>query len=214
MGSSSLSQLGGRRLRCTRPTSALVLAVVAALAAAARVPPPAQASLAPGVPSPDSAAARFQDALRAGSWRTVAGLLHPAARDDFRRWVDIIVAADETGRTGRAIFGEMRPEAVAALPDSVVFVRTLERLMADMPGLLHALVARDIEILGSVLEPPELAHAVYRNSDLLEGAVPEIRVMTLRRSGEDWRVTRSQELALIREALRGIASRRTPPGPR
>lgn len=216
MGLTALSQLGRRlrRLRCMRPASGVVLAAAALLANAPLVPPAAPENPAPRASPPDSVALGFQNALRAGAWRTVAGLLHPEAREDFRRWVDIIIAADETGRTRRGVFGEMTSDMVAALPDSVVLVRALERLMADMPGLLHALMARDIAVLGSVREPPDLAHAVYRNTDLLQGAVPEIRVMTLRRAGEEWRVERSEELALIREAMRGIAGRRTPPSER
>jgi hypothetical protein len=75
------------------------------------------------------------------------------------------------------------------------------------------LVDRDVEIIGAVEEPPDLAHAVYRNMDRIGGAVPEIRVMTLKRSGGDWLVLETEELDLIREALRGVGRRREQPRP-
>ncbi len=107
----------------------------------------------------------------------------------------------------------MSAAQVRSLPSDTVFVRTMTVMAEDMPGLLQALVDRDVEIIGAVEEPPDLAHAVYRNMDRIGGAVPEIRVMTLKRSGGDWLVLETEELDLIREALRGVGRRREQPPP-
>lgn len=164
-------------------------------------------------PSPDSLAFEFQRALMAQGWRAVAARLHPDALKAFQQWVNELLEADASGRTRRGIFGDLSGEEVRDLPPDKVFVRAMTRLGRDMPGLLHALVAREVRILGAVSEPPDLAHVVYRNTDQLAGAVSEVRVMTLKRLSSGWRVLDTQELDLVREALRGIAHRREPPPP-
>lgn len=162
---------------------------------------------------PDSVAAEFQAALQAMAWRAAALRLHAEGLRRFNDRIDVLVDLDESGSTREAIFGRISEAEYRSLTSRDVFVRAMAALMDEMPGLLHALVVRKVHILGSVIEPPELAHVVYRSEAQLSGAVPEMRVMTLKRGTEGWRVLESQELDVIREALGGFIRRAEPPPP-
>ncbi|KPK80399.1 MAG: hypothetical protein AMS25_09155 [Gemmatimonas sp. SM23_52] len=162
---------------------------------------------------PDSVAAEFQTAIRVSAWRAAARRMHPEALRRIHRRIEQFIEVDTTGQTLEAIFGSISEAEFWALSSSEVFVRVMEAISRDIPGLLHFLVIQEIEMLGTVEEPPELAHVVYRSTLRLSGAEPEIRVMTLKRSDEGWRVLASQELDVIREAARGFLLREEPPPP-
>ncbi len=155
-------------------------------------------------PSPDSVAAEFQTALRAMAWRAAAVRMHSEALDRFRGVIDMAVELDDSGATLEELFGDTSEEQYWAASPAEVFVVSMRFMAKDMPGLVHALVVREVEILGTATEPPHLAHVVYRSEARLSGAVPEVRVMTLKRAEAGWRVLETPELDVIREALRGI----------
>lgn len=163
--------------------------------------------------TPDSLAHEFQTAIRAQAWDAVAARVHPERMERFHRWVVILLDVPGTAEARRRVLGDTSRAAYADAGPRRLFSRLLEGLSEDFPGLVHALVARDVEILGTVREGAELAHVVYRNSDRLSGAVPEIRVTTLRRTPDGWRILESDELDLIRVALQGLLRRTTPPAP-
>lgn len=104
-------------------------------------------SLAPPLvaqgPVPDSVAAEFQTALRDMAWWRVARLMHPQALQAFRARLDLMLEADEGGRTREAIFGATEAAEYGAVPPEAVFVRVIEVMGAEMPGLIHALVVRE-----------------------------------------------------------------------
>jgi hypothetical protein len=162
--------------------------------------------------APDSLAAEFQLAIRVAAWQAAARRMHPEALDRIHHRIDTLVRYDTAGKVIEAIFGGMSEEEYRSLSPGDVFVHLMEAISREMRGLLHFLVIEEIDILGTVREPPELAHVVYRSTAELSGAVPEIRVMTLKRTDEGWRVLTSQELEVIREAARGFFLRNSPPG--
>jgi hypothetical protein len=117
--------------------------------------------------------------------------------------------------TTRAPLGKLYPrgglKAYHQKSAEEVFLRVMEVLSEDAPGLVHALVVRDVEVIGHVPEGQDLAHVVYRSTADLSGAVPELRLMTVKRDGLRWRVLSSQELDILVEAFRGISRKRSPP---
>lgn len=163
-------------------------------------------------PPPDSVATEFQTALRVMAWRAAAARMHPEGLDRFRALVDMLMEVDSTA-TRAALFPELSSTEYRALDPAAVLVRVLARVAEDAPGLLHALVVRDVEIIGAVHEPPDRAYAVYRSTARLSGAEPSIRVMTLKLDGRHWKVLETDELEVIRESLRGLP-RRAHPEPR
>ena len=80
----------------------------------------------------------------------------------------------------------------------------ISAVIDDMPGLMHALYDRDDHVIGSVAENGETAHAVYRTTARISGAVPEVKVLQLRSTPDGWRVLWSDELEVIQAALRGV----------
>jgi hypothetical protein len=144
-------------------------------------------------------------------WQAAVARLHPEALADFHYRMTLLVEMDTT----RAPLDKLYPvgglEAYHRTSAEGVFLRVMEVLSEDAPGLAHALVVRDVEIIGSVPEGSDLAHVVYRSTAQLSGAVPEMRIMTMKKDGDLWRVLSSQELDILVEAFRGISRRRAPP---
>lgn len=163
--------------------------------------------------APDSLAAEFQTAIRVAAWSAAARRMHPEALERIQQRIDILVEADTTGKVIAAIFNDMSEADYRELSSADVFVAVMEAMNRHIRGVLYFIVIEDIEILGTVEEPPDLAHVVYRSSAQLSGAVPEVRVMTLKRTDEGWRVLKTPELETIREAARGFIMRQDPPPP-
>lgn len=123
-----------------------------------------------------------------------------------------MVEMDTTGGPIEKLYPEEGLPGYQRRSPEEVFLRVMEVLNTDAPGLIHALVVRDVEVVGHVPEG-DLAHVVYRSTAHLSGAEPELRLMTLKRSGSRWGVLQSQEVEILVEALRGITRKiRPPPG--
>ncbi len=162
---------------------------------------------------PDSVAEEFQSALRAVFWRGALSRLHPEALEAFHLRISILVESDTTRIPARTLYPDGGLAAFRATSREAVFLRVFEVLSQDAPGLVHALVVRDVEVIGHVPEGPDLAHVVYRSTADLSGAEPELRMMTMKRDGQRWGVKESQELDILFEAFRGISRKRSvPPG--
>lgn len=165
---------------------------------------------APGI-SPDSVAAEFQASLRGMGWRALVARMHTEGVDRIQEFMVAWVEQDPSGGILELFYGDVTLQEFESLSSDEVAARTLERVASAMPGLLHALVVREVEIVGSVPDPPELTHVVYRSTAGLQGAVPEVRVLSVKLDQGEWRVLWSQELDAIQEALRGLPLM-TPPG--
>lgn len=164
-------------------------------------------------PGPDSVATEFQAALRGVGWRAASSRLHPEALDTFHHLMTLLVEMDTTGGPIDKLYPEGGlPEFHSKAPEEV-FLRVMDVLTFDAQGLVHALVVRDVDVVGHVPEGPDLAHVVYRSTADLSGAKPELRLMTMKLDGERWRVLSSQEVDILVEAFRGISRKiRPPPG--
>jgi len=162
-------------------------------------------------PGPDSIATEFQSALRAVAWRAAVARLHPDALEDFHYRMSLLVEMDTTRAPLEKLYPRGGLEIYRRKSAEEVFLRVMEVLSEDAPGLVHALVVREVEVIGHVPEAPDLAHVVYRSTADLSGAVPELRLMTMKRDGDRWRVLSSQELDILVEAFRGISRKRSPP---
>ncbi len=154
--------------------------------------------------SPDETAGLFLRSVRAIRWGATVQFLHPETLDRFRTTVTLIADADVTGEVRRYLLTS-DSLAVLALDDAEVFQRAIGVMIDDMPGLMHALFDRDDDVIGHVSESSEAAHAVYRTTARISGAVPEVKVMELGRTEAGWRVLWSDELEVLEAALRGVA---------
>ena len=162
-------------------------------------------TLAQVTATPDSAAALFLRSVRAIRWGTAAQFMDSETLERFKTTARMMAAADVEGRVSRYLVGS-DSVALTAMEPAQVFERSVGAIIDDMPGLMHSLYDRDDEVLGHVLEGTDTAHVVYRTTARLQGAVPEVKVMQLRRAGGDgWRVLWSDELEVLEAALRGAA---------
>ena len=196
-----------RRLRAHRPLGIFL----ALLATSPFGQAPELVAQAPSL-GPDSVATEFQSALRAVAWRAALVRLHPEALEDFHLRISILVESDTTRAPIQKLYPDGGLATFRSTSKEEVFLRVLEVLSEDALGLVHALVVRDVEVVGHVPEGPEMAHVVYRSTADLSGAEPELRLMTMKRDGDRWRVRASQEVDILFEAFRGISRERRGPG--
>lgn len=153
--------------------------------------------------TPEATAELYLRSVRAIRWGATAQFLHTETLERFKQTVVLIVDPETTGELRRDLV-QTDSAGLAALPTAEVFDRAIGVVIDGMPGLMHALYDRDDEVLGHVAEGDTLAHVVYRTTARLSGAVPEVKVMRLRRSPAGWRVLWSDELGVLDAALRGV----------
>jgi hypothetical protein len=160
-------------------------------------------SLAELTATPDSSVALFLRSVRAIRWSAAAQFLDLETLGRFRTTVTMISDADATGDVRSYLVG-VDSAGLAALEAATVFDRAIGVMIDAMPGLMHSIYDRDDEVLGHVLEGDSQAHVVYRTAARISGAVPEVKVMQMRRGAAGWRVAWSDELEVLEAALRGL----------
>ncbi len=146
----------------------------------------------------------FLRSVRAIRWDAAAALLHPSTTGRFAMVVRLMIEPDTTGRVSEYFTGG-GPGRLREMAPAEIFETAVDRTIADMPGLMHAVFDRDDAIIGLVMEGPDSAHVVYRTLARISGAAPEVKVMTVGRTPDGWRVMWSDELEVIEAALRGAA---------
>ncbi|GEM_PF-1099350 len=163
----------------------------------------AQVTINEATRSPDETATLFLRSVRAIRWGTVAQFLDAEALERFQFTVTMIANADSSGEL-REYLVQRDSTGMSDLSALEVFERSIDAVIDDMPGLMHALYDRDDSVIGSVREEGGVAHTVYRTLARISGAVPEVKVMKLRSTPKGWRVAWSDELEVIEAALRGV----------
>lgn len=180
------------------------LLIIAFLTVSASPAPGQQASPIQEVTaSPEATADAYLRSVRAIRWGTTAQLVHPETLARFRFTVTVISDADAGGEL-RAYLAQTDSTGLASLTDAEVFDRAVGAVIDDMPGLMHALYDRTDDVIGAIEEDATTAHAVYRTTARISGAVPEIKVIQLARTPDGWRVLWSDELEVIQAALNGV----------
>jgi len=142
-------------------------------------------------------------------WDEYAELMHPEALQDFK---DLLVSVLEaTGETDRAtqmglvsfFDGARDAEAVIALEPEELFAAFMRGVVSQSPQMREAFAGVDFEIIGTVYEGNDLAHVVYRMQMSLEGLdMTQVDVVSLRRSGTDWRMLLTGEFEGLAEQLK------------
>lgn len=182
-----------------------------AVAGLAALPP--SASLAQtGAKPPAVVAQEFLDGFRASAWAATAQRIDAEALERFRGVVTMMTRIPRGPAFRDAILGGADSAAFEAMDDEGVFARAAAGVFTRMPGLLHALAVKDVEVVGAIRDASgDTAWAVYRSLADLSGAETEMRVMTLVRRGGRWGVSRAPEIEVLLTALRGLPLEE-PPG--
>lgn len=179
-----------------------------ALCLAARTPAllsqnaPSAAPSAAG--SPESFARRYIATLTAGDYAANAKLMHPAALASIRRFMTVLGQKDPSGATLKQLLEVPDTAAVRALTDEQVYERFLRRTMGMQAGLAEAMRSAKVDVLGHVDEGADTTHVLYRLRLTVEGVeMRKVDVLTLRRSGTEWRAMLSADIDNLVARLAG-----------
>jgi hypothetical protein len=153
--------------------------------------------------TPEAAATAFTVALRTQQYADAAALMHPDALARFRAIFLPLATHDKGAELRQQMFGAGSVDELAALDDVALFERFLRSVMSLAPEFQTILGAAEADMLGHVSEGPELAHVVYRIRLTVEGmAVTKLDVITLRKSGAEWRALLKGDIEAMAEAIR------------
>lgn len=187
-----------------RTSPAALAAVIATTSFGVNATPAhARQSLAELTATPEAVADLFLRSVRAIRWSAAAQFIDDETLERFRSTVTMMSDPDTTGQVRTYLTG-VDSAGLAELSAATVFDRAIGVMIDDMPGLMHSIYARDDEVIGHVDEGSEDGHTVYRTTARISGAVPEVKVMQMRRSPGGWRVLWSDELEVLEAALRGV----------
>ena len=158
--------------------------------------------------TPEMVTRQFGAAMRINDWVGTAELMHPDALAHFRDMFLPIVRADSTGRLCDRLFATKSAAEVAALPNAELFARFFRTLVNGAPELSGMFAGADLVPVGHVMEGNDVAHVVFRMKVAADGVtITKVQAMSLRRSGQTWRVLLSGDF----EGLAAALARRTGP---
>jgi hypothetical protein len=151
--------------------------------------------------TPEAVTRQFGAAMRANDWVGTAELMHPDALAHFRDMFLPIVTADSTGQLCDRLFATTSAAEVAALPNAELFARFFRTLVSGAPELSGMFAGADLVPIGHVLEGND-AHVVFRMKVAADGVtITKVQAMSLRRSGQTWRVLLSGDFEGLAAAL-------------
>jgi hypothetical protein len=164
----------------------------------------------PKHPPSEDVVPAYMDALRVGDWTKAGGLMHPEALAEMRQVFLALSATDESGQVAQQLFGLKEGETLEGLLPSDLFARFMSMLVSQTDGLKDMLASTRVETLGSVAESNGLAHVVYRLTRTLGTEPPsvQIEVLTVKKSGSDWRSMVPPELQGILASIKTTIAQR------
>jgi hypothetical protein len=157
-----------------------------------------------GATAPETTAA-FYEQLRKGDFEAAAGYFDPPALTEFRQSLNIINDAPPVAQAQfrQAFFGEgATAESIAKLSDADFFSSFLRTALAQAKALGKANFDK-IDILGEVMEGPDVAHVVVRNRvSVGEMEVEGMEVVSCKKRGDEWKLLVSTQMQGLANQLR------------
>lgn len=155
----------------------------------------------------------YLQALKSGQYLKAAELMHPEALEKFRGTILPLVEETAAGDGEESLLPLFRdvPDiaALRKLSPPEFFAAFFGGMVDAVPGMAEGLGSGNITPLGSVPEGDTL-HFVCRTSVSMDGLdLSEMEVVSLKRSGGNWRVLLSGEMEGIAQALRKAHSDKT-----
>jgi ABC-type transporter MlaC component len=156
-------------------------------------------SFARAAETPESAASTMLEALKQGDLTQFAGKMHPDALASFQKMMLPIAEAageDPKGQQFTQVF--MGGKGVAELRKSTpneFFQIFMGGLMKNVPQMAAMMRGSKAQVLGHVMEGPDVAHVVARmqmGTDTL--SITKMSVTSLRKDGEQWKGLLSGEI--------------------
>ena len=178
--------------------------VCAALAALALALPCAAAAQN----TPEAAAERFLQTLKARDWAGNAAAVHPVELDSMKA-AFVEVAGSDTSTAGiRAIFNVASVAELRALAPVMVYQRFAANVVGQREGMAEFLAGATFRVLGAV-PAGDTAYVVYRVTGTAGGGqASQVTVMALRRDGAGWKARLTDEVRGMITGMRAAVEQR------
>jgi len=157
----------------------------------------------------EQVAAAGMEALIKLDWEGFAEVMHPEALQGFKDMlVSVLEAAGEQDRATQAglvslFYGAQDVQSVIALEPKEFFAGFMKGVVSQSPEMGEIFAGTDVEIIGTVHEGNDLAHVVFRMGISAEGLdVTSVDVVSLKRSGTDWRMLLTANIEGLAEQLK------------
>lgn len=152
-------------------------------------------------PAPHEVLLRSSAAAKAGDWPAYASHMHPEALAGVRAMFIPIVEADTTGKVAQTFFGGSSTDELKKATDAELFARLFAGLSKSIPAFAEALASSEMQVVGSLPEPPDLVHVVYRFRARAEQmGIQRTQVASLKKHGGDWKL-------MLTGSIEGLAAR-------
>ncbi|HEX8833991.1 MAG TPA: hypothetical protein VF719_07305 [Abditibacteriaceae bacterium] len=152
--------------------------------------------------TPEAVAQRYMETVRRSDWNASAELMHPDALRQLKTMFRPIVVAGARQNVGKMFFNVNTVAEFDRLSGKEAFARLMRGLVKMSPETSAALKTSTSDILGHVLEAPDVAHVVYRMKIVTQGiTVTKVTVMPLRQSPSGWRGLLTGDIENLAQAL-------------
>jgi hypothetical protein len=158
--------------------------------------------------TPEQAAERYLQTLKAQDWAANAALMDPVELDSMKA-AFLDAATSDTSTAGmREIFNVASVAELRALAPAVVYQRFAANVIGQREGMAQFLSAATFRVMGRVQEA-DSAWVVYRVSGPAGGAAAsQVSLMAVRNVGGAWKARLSDEVRGMLVGLRQAAAQR------
>lgn len=161
-----------------------------------------------GATAPETTASFYQQ-LQEGDFEAAAAFFDPPALTEFRQSLSIINEAPPAAQLQfrEAFFGEgATAESIAKMSDSEFFASFLRAALSQAQAL-GKVNFEDLEILGEVMEGPDVAHVVTRNKlSVGDFEVEGMEVVSCKKRGDEWKLLVSTQMKGLANQIRSALS--------
>lgn len=158
--------------------------------------------------TPEAAADRFLQTLKARDWAGNAAAVHPVELDSMKA-AFVEVAGSDTSTAGiRQVFNVASLAELRALSPSMVYQRFAANVVGQREGMAEFLAGATFRVMGHVTAG-DTAFVVYRvtgNTGSAEAS--QVTVMALRRDGGGWKARLTDEVRGMIVGMRAAVAQR------
>jgi len=159
--------------------------------------------------TPEQAAERYLQTLKAQDWAGNSALMDPVELDSMKA-AFLDAAASDTSTAGlRQLFGVASVAEMRGLAPAVIYQRFAQNVIGQREGMPQFLAAATFRVMGHVQEG-DTAWVVYRVSAAVPGnaAASQVSLVALRSvAGGGWKVRLNEDVRGIMAGLRAAATR-------
>ena len=148
-----------------------------------------------------------------GDLQACAELMHPSALKSLQELLlPILDMAKEAGAEGTFLTlfsGVDSSESLASLSKEEFFVSFLKGSLFSQPEIFEAMKTMQVTIIGATPEGDQIVHVVYRlKMNMMGTTIEELETISLKRSGDTWRLLLSGDIKSTAEKIKAAFSSR------